>query len=190
MQDERSPLKELDAMRGVAAALSSLDAGGIGRVLRWAAEAFGSAPAPFAPTAVLPSAPKLSYEGRTTDSQVPTGSALTSFASIADLYAAAQPRSDADKALVVGYWIQILQGAQDFDSQSVNAELKHLGHGVGNITQAFGSLMTRKPQFVIQTRKTGTTQQARKRFKVTLAGQQAVERMIKAGASHADSSVE
>jgi hypothetical protein len=177
MEIQRDPVKELDAMRVVATALADLDAEAVARVLRWAAEAFG-AKSPLTP-AVGPLALRVE------DSQV---DGPVAFANIADLYAAAQPRNDADKALVVGYWIQILQGAQDFESQGVNTELKHLGHGIGNITQAFSSLMHRKPQLVIQTRKAGVSQQARKRFKLTTAGQQAVERMIKSGASNADSS--
>ena len=187
MQNDRNPIKELDAMRAVAAALSPLDGGAIGRVLRWAAEAFGGNPIAAAP---LSAAPRTAQEGRSAEG-LSTGNVPTaSFSSIADLYAAAQPKGDADKALVVGYWMQVLQGAQDFESQGVNSELKHLGHGVSNITQAFGTLMGRKPQLVIQTRKTGTTQQARKRFKLTTAGQQTVDRMIKVGASQSNSSTE
>lgn len=177
MTMKHDPTKELDAMRAVATALTELDADSVVRVLRWAAEAFGAKSQP----ASAIEQPAVREEYRQIDGP-------GSFANIADLYAAAQPRNDSDKALVLGYWFQILQGAQDFESQAVNTELKHLGHGIGNITQAFGSLIGRKPQLVIQTRKTGTSQQARKRFKLTTVGQQTVEKMIKAGASQVDSS--
>ena len=103
---------------------------------------------------------------------------MARYGTVHDLYAAAQPSGEAERALVIGYWFQVVQGAPDFDAQSVNTELRQLGYPIKNITQAFMSLMTRKPQFVIQTRKGGTAQQARKRLKLTAFGIQAVERRI------------
>jgi len=98
-----------------------------------------------------------------------------------DLYGTISPSSEADRALVVGYWLQVLQGEQDLDSFQINKELKNLGHGVGNITNALTSLIQRKPQLVIQTRKSGSSQQARKRYRLTDAGLKAVERMLNGG---------
>ena len=97
---------------------------------------------------------------------------------IADLYAAAEPKGDAEKALVAAYWVQQIKGSGDFDAATINKELKHLGHGVGNITAALGSLIARKPNLVIQTRKAGTSQQARKRYKLTTEGLKYVDNMI------------
>lgn len=79
---------------------------------------------------------------------------------------------------MVSYWFQFIKGDADIDSQSVNTELKHLGHGVGNITQAFAGLIARKPQLVIQTKKEGKTQQARKKYRVTQEGKKAVDAML------------
>lgn len=101
--------------------------------------------------------------------------------SLPDLYAAVSPASDASRALVVGYWFQVTQGEQDLDGFQINKELKHLGHGVTNITTALSSLIQRKPQLVIQTRKSGNSKQARKRYRLTDAGVKAVERMIAGG---------
>src|SRR5205823_4960084 len=100
------------------------------------------------------------------------------FPTVADFYSACNPSSDVDKALVVGYWAQVIENVPEFDSQSINRELKHLGHGVSNITSAFDGLKERKPQLVIQTKKSGTSRQARKLYKLTIEGQRAVERMI------------
>ena len=60
------------------------------------------------------------------------------FAELSDLIAAAAPTNDEDRALVVGYWLQELQKNQvsDFPSQSVNTELKHLGHGASRTSPA------------------------------------------------------
>jgi hypothetical protein len=101
------------------------------------------------------------------------------YATFAELYDAAQPSSQGDKALVAGYWMQVCQADDSFDSQSVNTELKHLGHGVGNITQAIDGLKTQKPSLVLQLKKSGSSQQARKTYKVTVAGINAVEAMIR-----------
>lgn len=97
---------------------------------------------------------------------------------VASLYTDASPRTEPERALVVGYWFQVHQGMKDFDSQRVNAELKNMGHGVGNITEAFSRLIERKPQYVIQTRKSGTARQARKLYRVTNEGIKRVQAMI------------
>lgn len=175
----KDPLLEIDAMRAVADALKGLDPQGRTRVLNWAAAAFGTvALVSRDSTEPLPSAGAVS----SSSSRVPERP-TSAFESIADLYAAAQPSGDAEKALVGAYWFQVVKGEQDFDSQTINRELKHLGHGVSNITQALNALISRKPQVVIQTRKSGTSQQARKRYKLTTSGQQVAERMIKTGGS-------
>lgn len=165
----QDPLKELAAMKAIAEALKGLERDGVSRVLRWAADAFGAKVPPVANS-------KESLSQRKWD--VKENGPAPTFGSLADLYAAASPAAESDRALVIGYWFQIGQGEADFDSQAVNKELKHLGYGVGNITQAFSGLMARKPQLVIQTRKSGTSQQARKRYKLTTAGIQAVEKML------------
>ncbi len=184
---EKDPLQEIEAMRAVAAALKDLAPEARGRVLNWAAGAFQA-------TAVMNERswmPPATLTGLPGAPAVATERSVSSFASIADLYGATQlgeNSGDAEKALVAAYWFQIVQGEQDFDSQSINTALKHLGHGVSNITQAFGTLISRKPQLVIQTRKAGATQQARKKYKLTLAGQQAVERLFKTGGGISEAS--
>jgi DNA-binding PadR family transcriptional regulator len=104
-----------------------------------------------------------------------------SFSSLPDLYSTVSPASDSSRALVVGYWFQVMQGEQDLDGFQINKELKHLGHGASNITTALSSLIERKPQLVIQTRKSGNSKQARKRYRLTDAGIKAVERMLAGG---------
>lgn len=99
--------------------------------------------------------------------------------SFADLFEAAkQPENNSDKALVAGYWLQVCQGADSFGSQSANTALKNLGHAILNITVALGVLIKQKPALVLQTKKSGKSRQARKTFKLTVAGIKAVEDMI------------
>ena len=60
----------------------------------------------------------------------------------------------------------------------MNKKLKDLGYRVSNITTAFNGLINRRPQLVIQTKKSGTSKQARKLYRLTTEGQRAVERML------------
>jgi hypothetical protein len=158
------PKAELAAMKAVTDALADLDPATAGRVLRWAGEALGVASA--------------RVEARVAPTPETNGGAAGRFASLADLYAAASPETDADRALVAGYWFQFIEGGAAFGSQQINTALKNLGYGVANITTAFDTLMARKPAFVMQLKKAGTTKQARKEYKLTSAGKQAVELMI------------
>ena len=103
-----------------------------------------------------------------------------SFTEFAEIYAAADPHTAADKALVAGYWLQVCQGAENFSGQSVNYELNHLGHKIGNITNALSTLNDAKPQLVLQLRKSGKSQQARKTYKLSAEGIKRVRDMISA----------
>jgi len=102
----------------------------------------------------------------------------TEFEDFASLVDACNPGTDSLRALAAGYWLQACQGAQNFDAQSANNELKNLGHPSANITMALGALIKQKPSLVLQLRKSGNTKQARKLYKVTEAGIRAVKTMI------------
>lgn len=97
--------------------------------------------------------------------------------SFAELFDAASPKSSADKALVAGYWLQVCQNADSFDGFSANKELKNLGQGLPNITNAIEALKTQQPALALQLKKSGTSQQARKTYKLTIAGIKAVDAM-------------
>lgn len=105
-----------------------------------------------------------------------------SWGEFAELFAAAQPATDKERALVGGYWRQVCRGDEQFASQTINADLKNLGHGVGNIAEALGQLIDERPQLVLQLRKAGATKQARKTYKMTIAGRGRVEAMIRSAA--------
>lgn len=156
---------EIRAMATIVGALDSLDEDTQSRVLRWAVDRY-----------------RVSVGLVRTGAATPAASAAATsnhdHTELAELFAAADPQSDADKALVGAYWTQFVQGETDFDSQSVNTRLKNLGHGVGNITRALDTLKDRRPQLVVQLRKSGTSKQARKKYKVTAAGKSVVEAMI------------
>jgi hypothetical protein len=61
----------------------------------------------------------------------------------------------------------------------VNKELKNLGEGILNITSALDALKAQKPALALQLKKAGKSRQARKTYKVTVAGLKFVENMIR-----------
>jgi hypothetical protein len=158
---------ELAAMNSIEKAMHPLEPEAQERVLRWAADRF---------KVLVP------VKGKTGTPSGDRGSGdaeKPQFDSLAEFYNAASPKTDAERALVVSYWQQVVNEAGEVEAQGVNSELKHLGHGVANITTAFDGLIERKPQLMIQTRKEGTTRQARKKYKVTVTGMSYVEKMVK-----------
>jgi len=163
--DAKNADKELEALRAIKEALSPLDQPAVRRVLQWASARFLEANLQDA----------LDQESAGADETA----ALTEFTDPADLFEKANPRSAREKALVIGYWLQYCQGAAEFEAQQVNKHLKNLGHRISNITSALGRLMKTRPQLVVQTKKAGTTKQARKKYKVTEAGKRVVEDMLK-----------
>ena len=169
------PVLELQVMTAVAAELKRLpDQDAMRRVLQWASDVFG------AKVAALNPSHKVAVTATSEAAMLPadTDAIKTKYDSLPDFYSATGPSRETDKALVVGYWVQVVQGVGEFDAFTINKELRHLGYAVANITSAFDNLMNRKPQLVIQTRKSGTSRQARKLYKLTMEGQRAVERML------------
>lgn len=169
---------EIDAMSKLAEALGSLDEGARGRVLRWASERFGVANAP-----VPPSNPVTRQEqdgsGEDDGRENPDTPPTEEFETFAELFAQANPPSEAMKVLVAGYWHQVVQSDGEITSAKLNKDLKDLGHSIVNINQKFDTLMAAKPQLAIQLKKSGNSKQARKKYKVTKAGITKVEQMLK-----------
>ena len=99
--------------------------------------------------------------------------------SLAELYHAARPETGALKVLVGGYWLQVCNQQEEFSAQAVNDGLKETGARVANVTVAFNTLKSANPSLVLQVRKSGKSQQARKQYRLTVAGIRAVDDMIK-----------
>jgi hypothetical protein len=160
-------LAELTAMRTSHDALKDLPLDAIERSIQWLAATFGIA------GGVSPLAGHSQPLQRTKLSAVPAIHEME-FADLPSLFSAARPEVQSDKALVVAYWLQKIKNSEDLDSQQINSELKHLGHGVPNITRALDYLIGARPALLIQTRKDGTAKQARKRYKLTNEGKNRV----------------
>ena len=165
--------EDLRAMAQIKEALVGLDEKALARVLTWAAswaaDCYGIS-IRTEPNGPASNGRHFVEDGRNTPDTEPD--------TIAGLYEMARPSSESEKVLVVGYWLQKMQGQETLDAQEVNTELKNLGYAVKNITRAFSGLMDQKPQLAVQVRKSGSTQQARKRYKITTAGLRKVDEML------------
>lgn len=157
---------ELNAMAKIAALLEPLDEAARSRVLGWVSSALN-----------VGKSSQLSVSAPGADS---VSEAPTRYSTFAELFHAAGPDSEKEKALVAAYWIQQSSGVDQFASQQINTELKHIGYGVTNITDALSQLMSDRPNLVIQLTKSGSTKQARKTYKITDAGQRRVAEMLSA----------
>jgi len=156
---------EIKAMRMALEALEGLDADASSRVIAWVAQRRG----------VVAAARRRPFEGPAAQA----GEAAIQFDSFAALFSAASLETEAQMALVGGYWIQVVQGKNDFSSQQVNDELKNLGHAVKNVTRAFDVLREKKPALVLQVQKAGRAKQGRKRLRLTQAGIGEVQQLIR-----------
>lgn len=154
-------IPEIKAMAEIAALFATLEEDEVQRVLRWAHEKYRPRAGPGSGMVL-----------ETPDA----------FGDLPALIDAARPETGLERILVAGYFHQVVKQETDFDSQTLNTELKHLGHPSANITRDMERLVNRSPKLVLQTRKEGTTQQARKRFRLTLEGVRVVEGLLK-GAS-------
>ena len=100
------------------------------------------------------------------------------FDTFAELYDAANPQSNGEKALVAGYWLQVCQGTESFTAASAQKELADLGHKIPNITSAIDRVKNQKPMLLLQLKKSGSSRQARKLYKVSQQGITRVQEMV------------
>jgi hypothetical protein len=165
---------EIAVLTQVLDAMATVDEPAARRIIGWLLDKYGMSPADVTSHARAIGR----YESVSPTTAAPGTSPAAAAADFATLFADASPATDRDSALVAGYWFQVIRGEADLDGQTLNRELKNLGHGVGNITKAMTNLMRQDPQLVIQTRKSGGSAQARKKYRLTRAGITQVEGML------------
>ncbi|HET8566577.1 MAG TPA: hypothetical protein VFL77_08905 [Solirubrobacterales bacterium] len=155
---------ELAAMQKVYDALEGLDESARQRTLNWAADRLDL---------------KLVRSGkRSSDGDGEAAAEVQEFGDIAAIMHAAEPQVGTEFALVVAYWLQVVEGKDGWSGNEVNSLLKNLGHGLSNVTTTLGSLIKRKPALVMQTGKSGRSAQSKKTYKLTTSGIAEVDRMI------------
>jgi len=172
MNEQNNADTELKTMQELAAAMKNLDGAPdeqTNRVVRWFVDRYARSTA-----TQKPAMPPVGVAGANGD-----GGEVPRFESLGDLFAAANPQTEPDRALVTGYWYQFVEGQPDFGGFTLNKALRDLGYPVGNITNALSALGNRNPKLAIQLKKAGTSKQARKTYKLTAAGKIAVEGMIR-----------
>lgn len=164
---------EIEAMTAVATALENLDDSERSRVLRWAADRFG-----VTLTGSRSHRVDRAGAGASDLSDDDITAEAPDFEHFAELFAAAMPKTNEDKALVAAYWLQVSGTQEKWQSRALNVELKNLGHAIPNITDALTSNMKKRPQRIIQLQKSGNSRQAQKTYKVTHEGLVYVQGML------------
>lgn len=159
-------LDEIDVMKRMGEMLEQLGDEARLRALGWANSKFGL------------TAKDLPRSAPATVSGAEDSIAAGRFSSFAELFDAAQPTGDREKALVAAYWAQACSGQENYPSQMLNDQLKDLGHRVSNITEALTRLKSEKPALILQLKKSGTSKQARKTYKLSQEGIRRVQQMI------------
>lgn len=106
---------------------------------------------------------------------------LAAYSSLGDVFADVENPKDltnGERALLASAYLQAKGAKESFDSQSVNKELTHAGYKSDNITRDLNVNMALKPATIAQVRKSGTSRQARKEYKVTSEGMKAALRIL------------
>jgi len=159
---------EIAAMTQVGTVLEPLDEAGRSRVLQWAVAHFLNKGL----------SPQSNREHSIALGSGGTPSGTSTYDSFAELFEAAAASTEREKALVAAFWVQVSQSQPSFGSQPLNDALKDLGHGVGNITDALTALKDDRPALILQLKKSGSSKQARKTYKLTQEGIRRVQDMI------------
>jgi hypothetical protein len=170
--------KEFEAIKVVHDALAPLEEEGRTRVLQYIASLLGINAKVVGGKAGTAAEEDPAEEGDENGAEEEVAKGAPTFSTFAELYDAAGPETNSEKALVVGYWLQVCLSAEHFTAAAANKELTHLGHKVANITAAIDDLKKQKPALALQLKKSGSSQQARKTYKVSHAGVKRVEEMI------------
>ncbi len=158
---------EVQALSTISTLLGELPEDSQARIVTWISSRYG-APAPII-------GPPKNLDGPN------VANPMKEFPDVASLFVAAKPSTGSEKALIIGYWLQEYLHHEEWEGFAVNSELKHLGHGLKNVTDALRALIEQRPQLAVQLRKSGKTKQARKRYKLTGEGVRKVRQILSSG---------
>lgn len=182
---EKETNNEIEAMRVVAKEHGGLKEEARVRVIRWVTEHYGitlgASPRKQAVDREDRSTGGSEFEDSYDGSEVRVDDEAPTWKTFAELYEASNASTHPDGMLVAAYWVQVHDGRESFGSLELNNLLKDLGHGVTGTAKVMNTLIAKKPALILQLKKAGRTQQARKTYKMTEAGKKAVEQMIANG---------
>ena len=158
---------EIAAMRSILEAMSELEEDSRKRVVQWLMNREGISSDALGSLTM----------GRKLSSARPRGTEDNAM-SLSDFFYSVDPQNDMERAIAVAYYLQNSGGKEELTSQEINDELKHLGYPISNITKALTRAMETVPRLMHQTRKEGTSQQARKKYKITHEGMKFMEARV------------
>jgi hypothetical protein len=93
-----------------------------------------------------------------------------------DLFYAFRPTSNSEKALVAGYWLQMVEGKPAFKSNQANQLLKDLGEQIPhNIQRDYDRMIEMTPSLVVLQAGSGA---GRRLYKLTLPGIQSIQSRV------------
>ncbi len=95
-----------------------------------------------------------------------------------ELFQKVSSKSESEKVLVVGYYLQTRESKEVLRAEEINLRLRNYGHGVRNVTAALRELVNKKPQLVLTFGKSGKSQQAHKKYKLTIEGMKRAEALL------------
>jgi hypothetical protein len=175
-------LKDLRALEEILNTLEPLNKEEQIRVLRWTVEKLGMESLGLSLAAALRQDVRKIHPVTAAFERHTSG-----FQSTAEFLAAADLQTDADRVLCAALYLQDLSGdapERTLTGKEINDALKELGHGVKNITDCINTLKNRKPQHMIQIRKSGKSNQSWKEYRVTNAGSDYIFRLISEGSAN------
>ena len=178
MSEDTGLSSDLQAMSKVDRALTGLDPEDTRRVLRWAVDKFGKGDKTLFSSLDEDDRAKGSRDDDAASNGAGSKAAGRTFGSISNLVEAVKPSTAAEHVLTGAYWFQMIKSAENVTAHQVNNELKNLGSSPSNITDVFTDLINRKPALVRQVAKSGTSRQARKKYRLTTEGIRSVESKI------------
>lgn len=163
--------EEFKAMAAIASALDALpDPPVRRRVITWVVDRYGFQQGQEPPVVA-------SRRGSPT---VEAGVGASEFGDFAEMYHAASPRSDRERLLTAGHWLQVHQSEQDLHADNVNEILTPLGERIERVRDVLPTLLSGRPALAIRTGK-GKGSRGRVTFRLTTAGLAAVDAAIAAG---------
>jgi hypothetical protein len=159
---------ELAAMQKIADLLTDLDTEARQRVISWAADKFSLS---------LPRNQSFASPIIDLADKEPAGQ-KGAFKDFAEFFHALDPKDYGERALAAAFWLSLENDGEAFGAQAANNLLKNTGYQVANITDSLSQNIREKPALVIQIKKSGSSRQARKLYKITDAGRRKIKSLI------------
>lgn len=107
---------------------------------------------------------------------------IETFPSLAEAIAATKVERklvESEIVLFAATYLQLKEKKSPLLSSQINTILRPLGKAVANATRELDKNIDCKPQLIIQLRKTASTKQAKREIKVTSAGEEYIEDLLK-----------